>query len=730
MGKNAIKTGSPDSKSLCFHLRKSLPALVGLLFFSSGMFAGTTVWKVGTELADSRAIPSDTVLAEEQKSEKAPLIETGSVVEIPEVPAEKQFEKGFHIEPWMFGAGQWVKMEKEKRPALNEYKLFQNHVAGIKEHGGNIVYLWPPKTIEFSRGPGTYEADVLWPSRYYKHSLEWNALEEIVKAFQKEGIHIQTRLRTNYPKKLEEFPETETRDKPAPYINRYTREYMKGIVLEQVQAGVDGVHIGYDEQYATAIRYPASADEFTKKVFEERYNLPFPEEPADTESFRKWLVFAYEEFASYLAEASAAAKKANPEVLTATAITALDTAWNARQDWGVARDVVGHTVDIDHYNTSGYLSFEDIVHWKTAAQTKEAIAAHRKRSVFCTHNCPWAQNPEKQPGFYLHFPPVYMYGPPISHIMHGGKRTMYWRYNFMFAGGYNEYVKQAFSILDTLAAWGAKDARTPVSIAVLRSRASEDWWQVRQRYNEEGVPMDQTRGFIYHKWLEEFLFTGAYPFDMYQMDYPEDFEKKLSAYDLIILPFPYSISREAFKVIEKSVEQGKPVIVFDRKGETDEWGNFYDKPLFDDLVGTGKVIFIDDDIPVVGHHSSFILSMRARIDGLLGDKKQVYFNPFGNDVELAVLENSKGEYILAFINWTDRNIEVEAGLLRLPEEGRKFLRRVPQNYRVLQRDLKEIRKVVFGGKEVLSSGDLKRFRVPLARWDVKVLYVSQAVKQP
>jgi len=715
MGKNAIKTGSPDSKSLCFHLRKSLPALVGLLFFSSGMFAGTTVWKVGTELADSRAIPSDTVSAEEQKSEKAPLIETGSVVEIPEVPAEKQFEKGFHIEPWMFGAGQWVKMEKEKRPALNEYKLFQNHVAGIKEHGGNIVYLWPPKTIEFSRGPGTYEADVLWPSRYYKHSLEWNALEEIVKAFQKEGIHIQTRLRTNYPKKLEEFPETETRDKPAPYINRYTREYMKGIVLEQVQAGVDGVHIGYDEQYATAIRYPASADEFTKKVFEERYNLPFPEEPADTESFRKWLVFAYEEFASYLAEAASEAKRINPDVYTKSPVhITLGTLWNGRIDVGIAEDVVGAIAEIDFARANTYLTFQSLGHYTSAVAAKTGVAANSSGGAVSLHNCPWASDPEKQPGFYLHFPPVYMRASPVSSVMHGVRMPLYWRYQMlMFYGGYDRYAAEAYSILDTMSAWGAKDARTPKSIAVLRSRSSEDWWQVKQRYNEEGAPMDQIRGYVYLKNVMELLLSKGYQFDVHYLDYPDGLAEKIEGYDLLILPFPYSLSREAYRILEEAAGRGTKILLFDRKGETDEWGNFYDKPLFSGMIDSGKAIFVDDDVPAEGHHTSFVNRMTEQIDRLLGDKKQFYFNPNGDDVEFAVLENRDGEYLLTFINWTDRDVEVDAGFLNL-SGGRR--------YEVLQRDLKEVRKVNLGGKEILNAGELRKFRVPLARWDVKVLY--------
>ncbi|MCM8757415.1 MAG: hypothetical protein NC823_02915, partial [Candidatus Omnitrophica bacterium] len=423
--------------------------------------------------------------------------ERKSLIQIPDQP----LGKGFHIEPWMFNILGWLKIPKEKRPTLDQYQPLLDFIANLKKIRANYVNLWPPRNIESPRGKGTYEADVLWPSQYDRWSMEENILQELAGVFKKNGIIFFTMDRCVYPKELEEFPLTPTRNQPAPYISRYSREFLEGFVREQAASEVDGVGCGYDEQCWTALRYPKSADRVTREAFEKRYQVPFPEEPGDTESFRKWIVFAYEEFADYIAGAAREAKKANPRIKTFTQLTVLDTAWNTRQDWGVADDIIGHTALVDYYHASAYEDNTNLNHWKTAANVKRAKAANFPREVITTHNCPWASDPMKHPGYYLECTPVYIYGPVLSAVMHGASIVSFWRYNCIFHGGYNRYVEKAFSILDTLATWGIREAKIPKQILVLRSRASEDWWQVRQRYHPQGNPADQTRGFVYEKWL-------------------------------------------------------------------------------------------------------------------------------------------------------------------------------------------------------------------------------------
>ena len=163
------------------------------------------------------------------------------------------------------------------------------------------------------------------------------------------------------------------------------------------------------------------ADDFTKKTFSERHRLPFPEKPADTEAYRKWLLFTYEEFANCLQGAAKAARAVNPKVITNSPVTTLDTAWNDRIDWGVAHDILGHLADIDVLRASGYQDSANIGHYVGAANVKRAIAATKSRRAVALHNCPWANDPKTSPGYYREFTPVRMYGPPISAFMNGAR---------------------------------------------------------------------------------------------------------------------------------------------------------------------------------------------------------------------------------------------------------------------------------------------------------------------
>ncbi|HOK56109.1 MAG TPA: hypothetical protein PKV21_01060 [bacterium] len=657
---------------------------------------------------------------EYEKEKGVPIVEDGEEINVPAPSEKERIFTGFHIEPWMFNLPQWIKMDKDKRPSLNEYKGFRDFVEGVKNYKGNILNMWPPTTWE-QVGPGTYEHPVLWPSEYDRHSAKENFLEEVVEAFHKEGLKLFTMRRVAYPKKLEEFPKTPTRDKPAPYISRHSREYLNGIVREQVLSGVDGVGIGFDEQmpYRTILNLKG-VNEVTKSIFKEKYKCELPEEPQDTEAFRKWIVFGYEEFANYLADAANEAKKIRPSVYTKSPVHfTLGTLWNSRIDVGIAEDIVGNKARIDFARGNSYLTFQSLGHYVTVLSAKIGVGANENGGVVSLHNCSWSWRDDTlnvHPGFYLHFPPVYMRASPISSVLNGARMTLFWRYNLIFFGNYDKYVKEGYSIIETMSSWGAKEAKTPKYIAILRSRTSEDWWQVKQRYNEKGDPMDQIRGYIYLKYVMEFLLRNGYPFDVYYLDHPvENLRKKLDGYKLFILPFPYSISKETFNLIKEFMEKGVGVILFDRTGETDEWGNLYEKGLFEDLIKEKKVLFINEDIPKIGHHPDFIKSLGQKIDETLGREKTFYFNSYGEDVEFGILENKNKEYILTFINWTDKPVEVDFGLLKLPQT---------KNYEILQRDLNGTKRVKIGNKELLKGMDLKKIRIALDKWDVKVLYVK------
>jgi hypothetical protein len=96
----------------------------------------------------------------------------------------------------------------------------------------------------------------------------------------------------------------------------------------------------------------------------------------------------------------------------------------------------------------------------------------------------------------------------------------------------------------------------------------------------------------------------------------------------------------------------------------------------------------------------------------LGDAKPTFFESYGNDVEFSCLEKGVSERFLCLINWTDRSVEVDAGVM------------LPQGtYRILQRTLTSCSRAALNGHDAFNAGKLGRFRVRLEPWDVRILYV-------
>ncbi|HXK44668.1 MAG TPA: hypothetical protein PL060_01850, partial [bacterium] len=146
---------------------------------------------------------------------------------------------------------------------------------------------------------------------------------------------------------------------------------------------------------------------------------------------------------------------------------------------------------------------------------------------------------------------------------------------------------------------------------------------------------------------------------------------------------------------------------------TDEWGNPYQKPLFSDMVSSGRAMLIKDDVLKVGNDPDFLTDFQNQVDALLGKNKMFFFKNYGNDVETAVLEKGAKEKFVLFLNWTDRPVQVEAGL-KLPDG----------NYECFQRDLNEVRRVMIGSETKITARNLQRFLVSLQPWEMKILYIK------
>jgi len=641
----------------------------------------------------------------------------GNQVAVAPTPIEKQFLKGVHIEAWMWNLPGLF--QENPRPRLADWKYFQKMLADIKGIRANFVWLFPPRTWveqinQNGKKRGGQSSDVMWPSHWEKYSFPENLLKEFCDTMHQEGIKVFTQFRG-----IQLREQREEKNLFAPVVSQFYRNGMAGLAREQVLSGVDGVAICEDEDYCRVV-LPFSANEQTKNSFLKETGMKdLPKTMEDSEAMRRWYLFWFTSYARALQEVSRAIKNTNPSTLTVTNIMA-DGAYNSRLDWGVAYDIIGHTAEIDYFGTDPYFTLEenDLGHYRPAAMAKRLVAASRKRQAIVTLNCPWAESRKKHPLFYETFPRIAMAGQVLSATMQGNTSTAYYRLQeYLFYENYNEAARQVFSMLETLAGWGLKESSVPRTIAVLSSRAGQDWWQLKKRCQPQVDIYDTIRGFVYEKAIMELLFVHGYPFHFYYQDQPDSLPD-LSSFALIILPFPYSLNRVSFEKIKQAWKNGTKLLIFDRLGETDEYGNPYSTPLLSELVETGKVVFVKEDINKNGFGESFQHALCQQIDTLLGSRKDVTFKHFGRDIELGYLEKNSREKFLSLINWSGEPATVELGL-NLP----------PGFYQGLRCDPDGTRQLLLDGQQVFSEKKLRLFQVKLEKDGMLVFYFFPEVKK-
>lgn len=683
-------------------------------------------------------------LAKREFRINAPLLvpgnELGPITPVP----KKRFAQGFHVEPWMFNMPQWL--QQNPRPPLREWPPFRKMVSELKRMHCNLVWLFPPRTWVWVEGrKGTYPYDVMWPSEVFQWSHPEHLLREFTAALHDEGMKVFVQYR---------FPDWKKTARPEgtgerPVLDWYHRTSFTGAAVEMAGEGVDGVPLCLDEEYFGGASYPGQffqlkdearvvdAEELEKiaehnlkvranrEAFTRRWRTEsFPDKLEDTELFRKWVIFYYEQVADSLNETARAVKKVNPWVMTVSNIVNGEP-FNDRYHYGWGYDLFGHAADMDYFGTDPYHTREDtnLGQYISAKITKSLIAANKKRSSIVTLNFPWGQSKEKNPLTYEVHPPISTIGSVLGSAMQGGRAFAFWRYNYAFMEGYDKYVEQVFGMLDTLAAWGGKDAHVPRDIAVLRSRASEDWWQLRVRAGKyDGKRDDEIMGYVWDKWVEEFLLTRGYPYELYYLDHPEDFAR-LSDFKLVILPFPYALSKEAYDVISEAVARGTQVIVFKRKGEVDELGAEYIDPLFARMIDEGKIHFIEDDVADLGHFAWFNAKVENMIDGLLGPRKRHHVDVNGYDVQVGWLEKETGEVFVFLVNWDDREARVNLGIT-FPDGGQGHGRSPATGFRVLRRDLNRIHEMLLNGSRSPERNELRNFSVRLDKGESQILYIS------
>src|SRR5206468_8354660 len=108
---------------------------------------------------------------------------------------------------------------------------------------------------------------------------------------------------------------------------------------------------------------------------------------------------------------------------------------------------------------------------------------------------------------------------------------------------------------------------------------------------------------------------------------------EIRKYSLVILPYPFSVSKDAVVKIRAAMDRGTKVISLQRKGEVDEFGDASRSPLLDELKGMQQVTI---DITRSNYDAFSRRLMLAILEQLKG-RLPLHSNTAGSDVECATL---------------------------------------------------------------------------------------------
>jgi len=616
----------------------------------------------------------------------------------PPVPPEDWISKGVMIDLWMFNIQSEAMIPKTH---LREFKPFQDLVTNLRDLGADTANLF-------------IEADPIafWSSRSFKSITnkkyfdeldakrreraadgrpaeppaidppsKKDILKEFVEGMHENGFKVTVLFRDNIVDK---------------YVGPPGVDAWQTLCEEVAERGVDGVYLMGDETYF-GLANPKGAtlppDHPDRLAFKKRWGpeSDLPKGWEQTENYKKHVLLNYERGAEVLRRRHEAVKKINPRCLTLVNIGSGAVSGNNRMTYGLAYDILGHLSGIDLFG-SDYVERE----------TRTFAAAARTRKATMVHGA----GP--------------LVGEGVSAIMQGARAITYYRYNYIELWKATDHRRREFQFIRALERWGIAQARTPRSIALLLSRASEDWWDNTHGTYWLGESPEAKKGFWISRLINEFLLQNGYPFDLYYLDQVEDLQH-LGEYKLLIIPFPYSVSQAAADALKRALSAGSKMLVAQQRGEVNEYGTPYAAPILQDLIEKGakdgNVVFLDRDLVDWEVAPGFVGDLCRVVDGLLGPNKPLRLNRYGHRVEAHLLEKpgEPKERLLTLINWGDP-AEVEVGL-NLPKGGYETVT-ISSDSPALETEGR------IGGRAALTEADLARFALSLGKNEVRTIFIA------
>lgn len=460
-------------------------------------------------------------------------------------------------------------------------------------------------------------------------------------------------------------------------------------------------------------KLPAMCDcPVCRELYRQKFGAEMPELPPDTtfpaptEAYRSYLRLRYDSTTEWLRRGAAAVHAANPDLLADSLICVTPICSDHWWGPGIAWDRLGET-GMDVPTTDPYIQLHnylgDSTHWYVTETAAHLTAATPQRQ------CGIVLEASRLYREYREIDPVEAYGSALSAVCHGAKELAWWYYTNLTGESrvtdrpelYYACLKGLYGLLKQADSWlGGLRPYQPV--AVLYSRASDDWWRFYSTPEPAAFlqpPVhDPRHASVAQKEVLYYLFRRGVPTDLYYLESVT--AQQLRDYRTLVVPFPLAVSDQQADLLGQLARHGKSVIIVAQQGLLDEFGAQRDRPALSEMVqgaegldgrqlGQGRVWFLPDDFGyrLVAHRDNQKRTRAERIqpDPIAAEPAAIFDEvlsaagrgqpwileqlPAG-DLEATALTNAQGDLVVLTTNWTDTPQRCR---LRLPRVGGRKL---------------------------------------------------------